>query len=167
MDEEKSIEEIKEIVDNKRPRKYTKEDRIKNLQIAREKKQLKKQELKEPIIEPVAVIVKTEPEPIKEIKQKEVKMTKVKSINNDIDKLADIYNDIKILKELINQQTNFIQEVINKPKEKKERAKPKPKEVIKTLDLTSFNTELNEILENKPKPKDNRLEEIIKALQKC
>ena len=93
-------------------------------------------------------------------------MTKVKSINNDIDKLADIYNDIKNLKELINQQTNFIQEVINKPKEKKERAKPKPKEVIKTLDLTSFNTELNEILENKPKPKDNRLEEIIKALQK-
>ena len=43
MDEEKSIEQIKEIVDSKRPRKYTKEDRIKNLQIAREKKLLKKQ----------------------------------------------------------------------------------------------------------------------------
>ena len=28
MDEEKSIEQIKEIVDSKRPRKYTKDDRL-------------------------------------------------------------------------------------------------------------------------------------------
>ena len=44
----KTIEEIKQIVDSKRPKnKYTKEDRIKNLQLAREKKAIK---TKEPII---------------------------------------------------------------------------------------------------------------------
>ena len=40
---EPTIEDIKKIADNRRPKKYTKEDRIKNLELAREKRKQKLQ----------------------------------------------------------------------------------------------------------------------------
>jgi hypothetical protein len=125
MDEEKTIEEIKEIVDSKRPRKYTKEERIKNLEKARANKQLKK---KEDIIEPKEPII-VEPAPVKILKQREPKIAKTKSIHNDIDKLADLYEDIKNIKELIAFQSSVIEKSVIRPK-----PKPKKDKAIKVLD---------------------------------
>ena len=168
MDTEKSIEEIKEIVDSKRPRKYTKEEKIKNLQKAREKKQLKKQELKEAVIEP---IIEPEPKPVKVIKQKEAKTIKpVKSIDNDIDKLADIYNDIKNIKELITEQSYKFESIIIKPKPKPKKEK-KIKIENKTLNLDITDKEIDNIINDNKDNKNNKivdakLQEFLKAFQK-
>lgn len=175
MDEEKSIEEIKEIVDSKRPRKYTKEDRVKNLQIAREKKQMKKQQLKESVIEPV--IVETEPEPAKVIKTVKAKLDKehktikpVKSIDNENDKLADIYNDIQNIKDLITEQSQKFESIVIKPKPKPKKEK-KIKIENKTLNLSITDKEIDNIINDNKDNKNNKindkkLEDFLKAFQK-
>ena len=62
-----------------------------------------------------------------------------------MDKITDLYENIKKIKELINTQTSFIQEVINKPK--KQRAKPKHIKVEnRTLDLTITDTDIKKNL---------------------
>ena len=170
MDEEKSIEQIKEIVDSKRPRKYTKEDRVKNLEIARERKLLKKQEVKE------SVIVEPKPEPVKVIKlvkvkvDKEPKITNVKTNDNEIDKLADIYNDIKNIKELITEQSQKFESIIIKPKPKPKKEK-KIKIETKTLNLDITDKEIDNIINDNKDNKNNKivdakLQEFLKAFQK-
>jgi hypothetical protein len=145
-DTEPTIEEIKKIANERRVNKKQAKPRASRSKTIKE---IKVEELTQPIELPLSLPTQAS----------------LPTENKD-DKYKEIYEDIKNIKELINQQTNFIQEVINKPKEKKQRAKPKLKQVNKTLDLTVLDKEVNEILEDKPKKKDNRLEEIIKALQK-
>ena len=144
-DTEPTIEEIKKIANERRVNKKQTKPRASRSKTIKE---IKVEELTQPIQLPLSLPIQAS----------------LPTENKD-DKYKEIYEDIKNIKELINQQTNFIQEVI-KPKEKKQRAKPKLKQVNNTLDLTILDKEVNEILEDKPKPKDSRLEEIIKALQK-
>ena len=143
-----SIEKIKEIAEEKRKQK--KEAKSK----AYKKKEFIKEEIKEqPInIKPLEAPINVEQFQI--------------PITDNEDRYKELYDDIKNIKDLINQQTNFIQEVINKPKAKKQ--KPKPKPVVKTLDITVTDKEIEKIIETKEtNTKDFKLQQIIKALQKC
>lgn len=143
-----SIEKIKEIAEEKRKQK--KEAKSK----AYKKKEFIKEEIKEqPInIKPLEAPINVE--------QLQIPIT------DNEDRYKELYDDIKNIKDLINQQTNFIQEVINKPKAKKQ--KPKPKPVVKTLDITVTDKEIEKIIETKEtNTKDFKLQQIIKALQKC
>ena len=152
-----TIEDVKRIVDSKRIKRspsktYTKEDRIKNLELAREKKRNAKNE------------IITETEPIKSKKINENKLveklnTSTPVINNDL------FNEIK---ELILNQNQILSNINIKPKPKA-KPKPKPKDLGKTLDLVVSDKELEQIINpppNNTKPIDPKLEAFLKAFQK-
>lgn len=154
--EEPSFEDIKSIVDEKR-RKRTKP---------------------KPKPKPKPIIIKNEVKEEEEVKVEEIKIEEVPptiqkqtSYIDKTDVYKDIYESINNLKDLINQQTNIIQEVI-KPKPKKQRPKPKPKNIPKTLDLTIEDKEIMNIINEKKddikpdKNVDEKLQQFLKALQK-
>ena len=134
QENEPSIEDIKKIVDGKRlkdkkprtPSKtYKKEDRIKNLQLAREKK--KNNETKK-LIEPIEPIskphVKLDLQPTKytnEDKSMEI-LNSYKSIIKD-----EFNNDIILneLKNLVNTQNEILEKLKTKPKRNIRVIKPK------------------------------------------
>jgi flagellar biosynthesis chaperone FliJ len=143
-----SLEDIKKIVDSKRlkgtkprtPSKtYTKEDRIKNLEIAREKK---KNEIK-----PISI-----PEP----KQEQIQPKKI-SVNKSVENLNTsspiinhtFNNEINELKQLIISQ-NEILEKLKKEVRPKTIRKPKTENQkhMKTLDLTITDNDIKNIIEN-------------------
>lgn len=133
--------EIKKIIDNNRPKKYTKEDRIKNLQLAREKK-----------------IKKNEPNEINNVKDTNTNDT----IKKDIELLLKNQNELIENISIINNKLS--KNRISKPKNK-------PKKVVKTLDLTIDDIEINNIINDTDKEKKNndinsKLEYFINSLKK-
>ena len=149
--EEPSFENIKEIVDEKR------------------KKKPKPKAVSIPKPKAIKNETKKVEEKVEEVQVQETKVEEILPISNNVDVYKDIYESINNLKELINQQTNIIQEVI-KPKQKKQRAKPKPKSISKTLDLTIEDKEIINIINEKNNviiPNiDDKLQHFLKALQK-
>lgn len=90
--------------------------------------------------------------------------------NHNQETLKDLYDSINKIKDLINtQKDDIIQAVKPKPRN---RAKPtKPTKVIKSLDLTVNDAEVDKIInenENKIQPKtgDAKLNAFLEALQK-
>jgi hypothetical protein len=155
-DTEPSFDDIKKLADSKRPYKcktYTKEDRIKNLELARQKRKYKPLKTKtepktetELDIEPESPIVimkhyKKKPEPIKRTDSYDV-----------------LFDNITNLKDLIINQQEKIDTIIKK-NTKKPRVK-KVKEPVKSLDLTITHTEIKNIIENNDKDK------ILEAIDK-
>jgi hypothetical protein len=145
IEEEPTTEEVKKIVDKKRAQSktYTKEERIKNLQIAREKKKNnikleEKPQSKQVNIKPVAV-------PLESTNASKT------SINFD-----EIINEIKNL----NKKTD---EIFNKLNKRKPREK-KPKMETKTLDLMINDKEIENI--NTKVEEDEKLKLFLNALTK-
>ena len=127
--------EIKKIIDNNRPKKYTKEDRIKNLQLAREKK-----------------IKKNEPNEINNVKDTNTNDT----IKKDIELLLKNQNELIENISIINNK--LLKKRISKPK-------PKPKKVVKTLDLTIDDAEINNIINDTNKETKNDIKDINSKLE--
>ena len=143
-----SLEDIKKIVDSKRlkgtkarsPSKtYTKEDRIKNLEIAREKK---KNEIKSiPTPEPKQEQI--QPKKISENKSVENLNTSTPIINHTFN------NEINELKQLIITQNEILEKLkidtrpktIRKPKQENQKK-------MKSLDLTITDNDIKNIIEN-------------------
>ena len=154
-----TIEDVKRIVDSKRIKRspsktYTKEDRIKNLELAREKKRNTKNKI---------TITEQKQEPIKSIKINENKLvenlnTSTPVINNDL------FNEIK---ELILNQNQILSNINIKPKPKP-KPKAKPKDKCKTLNLVVSDTELEQIINPPPntKPIDPKLQAFLDAFKK-
>ena len=147
-----SLEDIKKIVDNKRlkasnvrtPSKtYTKEERIKNLELARDKKRNIEKK-------PIAI-----PEPKQEpIKSKTISENKsVENLNTSIPIINHTFNNenniINELKQIIITQNEILEKLKIDTKPKKIR---KPKSEIKTnmksLDLTITDDDIKKIIEN-------------------
>ncbi len=143
-----SLEDIKKIVDSKRlkgtkartPSKtYTKEDRIKNLEIAREKK---KNEIK-PILIPEPKQEQIQPKKISENKSVENLNTSTPIINHTFN------NEINELKQLIITQNEILEKLkidtraktIRKPKQENQKK-------MKSLDLTITDNDIKNIIEN-------------------
>ena len=125
-----TLEEIKKIVDNKRnniSKKYSKEDRIKNLELARERKKQ---------IEPVKKQQIIQPEPIQDTK---LEINNNKNNDNDI---------IKELKNIIAVQNEYLEKFKIEPKKLKQPRQKKPKEQIRTLDISISDAEIKKIIEN-------------------
>ena len=127
--------EIKKIIDNNRPKKYTKEDRIKNLQLAREKK-----------------IKKNEPNEINNVKDTNTNDT----IKKDIELLLKNQNELIENISIINNKLS--KNRISKPKSK-------PKKVVKTLDLTIDDAEINNIINDTDKETKNDIKDINSKLE--
>ena len=127
--------EIKKIIDNNRPKKYTKEDRIKNLQLAREKK-----------------IKKNEPNEINNVKDTNTNDT----IKKDIELLLKNQNELIENISIINNKLS--KNRISKPKSK-------PKKVVKTLDLTIDDAEINNIINDTNKETKNDIKDINSKLE--
>jgi hypothetical protein len=143
-----SLEDIKKIVDSKRlkgtkartPSKtYTKEDRIKNLEIAREKK---KNEIKSiPTPEPKQEQI--QPKKISENKSVENLNSSAPIINHTFN------NEINELKQLIITQNEILEKLkidtrpktIRKPKQENQKK-------MKSLDLTITDNDIKNIIEN-------------------
>jgi hypothetical protein len=121
--------EIKKIIDNNRPKKYTKEDRIKNLQLAREKK-----------------IKKNEPNEINNVKDTNTNDT----IKKDIELLLKNQNELIENISIINNK--LLKKRISKPKSK-------PKQIKKTLDLTIDDAEINNIINDTDKETKNDIKD--------
>ncbi len=169
-----SLEEIKQIVDSKRlkartPSKtYTKEDRIKNLELARERK--RNTETK-----PITPIIEIKSEPIQPKNKYEDKskdnlntFNPIPIINNTFNN--DLFNEIKEL--ILNQ--NQILNNLNAKQARKPRVK-KPVVERKTLDLTITDNEIKTIIDNnnnnnknnKNEPKvDEKLQAFINAFKR-
>jgi len=144
-----SLEEIKKIVDNKRlkssktrtPSKtYTKEDRIKNLELARERKKIT-------IIKPVA-IPEPKPEPIQPKKIYEDKP--VENLNTSAPIIDHTFNnELNELKQLIITQNEILEKLKLDPKPKRTRTpKIDNQKHLKTLDLTITDNDIKNIIEN-------------------
>ena len=166
-----TIEEVKKIVDSRRqkdkikrlPSKtYTKEDRIKNLEIARE---TKRNTIKNPKPEPEPEL---EPEPKSKPKSKPEPEPELKPINYN-----DMINDFK---NILNENIEVILNKIN-TKKKREQKPRKPKTETRTLDLSITDDEIKNIISNnsitdmeKPKTKyentDAKLKAFLDALTK-
>ena len=160
-----TIEDIKKIVDSKRIKRspsktYTKEDRLKNLELAREKRKNTKNKI-------ITITEKKqEQEPIKSIKINENKLlenlnTSTPIINNDL------FNEIK---ELILNQNQILNNINIKPKPKpKSKPKPKDKDKGKTLDLVVSDKEIEQIINpptNNTKTIDSKLQAFLDAFKK-
>ena len=176
QENEPSIEDVKKIVDGKRlkdkkprtPSKtYTKEDRIKNLQLAREKKKsIEPKKTIEPIVKP---LVKLDPQPTKYISE-DILMEKSNSSKSTIKETYN--NDIIIneLKNLVMTQNEILEKLKTKPKRNIKVIKPKIEN--KTLDLTITDDEIKRLIETKePKNKatskpneDMKLKAFLDAL---
>ena len=144
-----SLEEIKKIVDSKRlkgskarapSKSYTKEDRIKNLQLAREKK--RNTEIK-PIPIPEPKQEQIQPKKISENKLVENLNTSAPIINHTFN------NEINELKQLIITQNEILEKLKIDARPKTIR-KPKPEnqKKMKSLDLTITDDDIKNIIEN-------------------
>lgn len=171
-----TFEEVKKIVDNKRKegmkegtkekiikrtpsKSYTREDRIKNLQLAREKKKIDKEKVIQktdiPIIEP---------------------LKRIDSSNN----FDDLLNEFKSVVALQSEYFEKLKTDINinkydkKIEKKRTPRQKKPKEPIRTLDITIDDNEIKNIIENntitntkKNEPiEDPKLKTFLDALKK-
>jgi hypothetical protein len=144
-----TIEEIKQIVDAKRKTKKQIEFKQPNEKvIIPEPKQIVRKQRtprakKEPVLEPIQ-----EPiiEPVKEFIQEPIKEPipeLMKTYSNDT-KIRELQDDVYGL-------TNLVLEMMKtKSKIAKPKSKPKPKKVIKTLDLTITDKEIDAIVNDKP-----------------
>jgi hypothetical protein len=94
-------------------------------------------------------------EPIKEELTKTDDIKDKSNINYD-----ELYNDINFLKEMLKNQNEFIQETL-KPKPR-QKPRPKPKKIINTLDLTITDNEINKII-NDEKEQEPKQDEKMKA----
>ena len=157
-DTEPSLDDIKKLADSKRPYKcktYTREDRIKNLELARQKK--KNKILPKPEPEP-------EPEPerpiviMKHYKKKPKSQPEPEPIKRT-DSYDVLFDNITNLKDLIINQQDKLDTIIKK-NTKKPRVK-KVKEPVKSLDLTITDDEIKTIVESNDKAK------IIEAIGKA
>ncbi len=155
-----TLEEIKKIVDNKRlkgskartsSKTYTKEDRIKNLELAREKK--RNTEIKPiPATEPNQDLIKSKK--ISEEKLVENLNTSTPIINNTFNN--DLFNEIK---ELILNQNQILSNLNVKPARKIKNTKKQVER--KTLDLTITDNEIKTIIDNKINKNSNKKEQIV------
>lgn len=100
-------------------------------------------------------------------------LTRTKSYN--VLPFKDIFNTLNNLKDLISSQKNDIIEAVKpkvpveEAKKKKPKAKPKAKKVIKTLDLTVSDKEVEKIVSGnntQPKAEDLKLKAFLEAFQK-
>lgn len=166
-----TIEDVKKIVDSKRNKRsssktYSREDRIKNLELAREKRKQQaiiSKKAKEEVLEDDDSgddVIEKEPDRPK-VSNKKTTIIKHKSQHNNLDTLSDLYETINNIKDLISSQSKVIEDAIKpKPKEKKQR---KPKEQIRTLDISISDAEIKKIIENKENTnikKNNEIEDV-------
>ena len=137
-EEEPTIEDIKKIVDSKRVKNsnqnYSKEQKLKNLELAREKKrylnEIKKNQITPaPIQQPIPAPT---PAPIP-----------TPTTDNNL---------IIELKNMILKQNEMLENIKIEPK-KKIKKEPKKKQVIRSLDLTITDKEINNIIIIKKKKK--------------
>jgi hypothetical protein len=166
-----SIDDIKKKIDDKRPiRKYPNEQRLKNLEMGREKRRLniinKKSNIKEePVIKQGPVIKETPKET-----PKETLVSRTPKIKNDKN---IIISEISELKNIIIQQQSFLEQMKTQPQqqqpqiqpEKKPKKPKKVKEAIRTLDITITDNEINNIIKPdiiKPDIKENSSDEKLK-----
>lgn len=169
-----TIEEVKKIVDSRRQQEklkrspsktYTREDRIKNLEIAREIKKKSNTKTNE-----TQNKLSSKPESNTDIKPIITKVddTKIslKPSNND----NDIINE---LEKLFKNQNEYIEKIINDSKKKpaiKRNHSKKVKEPKKTLDFTITDNDIKNIIDNKNNEvspiKDNKLQAFLEALKK-
>lgn len=133
FNEETDLNEIKKIVDQSRniKKKYSKEDRIKNLQLAREKKSLK----------------------VKDTNKNTNK--DFKDTNKDLKNTDDIKN---IIEELIKNQNQYFEKIISENTIRPKKINSKKTNTIKqnkrTLDITVSDNEIKNIIENKNDTKE-------------
>lgn len=128
FNEETDLNEIKKIVDQSRniKKKYSKEDRIKNLQLAREKKSLKVKDTNKDF----------------------------KDTNKDLKNTDDIKGTIKnIIEDLIKNQNQHFEKIISENTIRPKKINSKKTNTIKqnkrTLDITVSDSEIKNIIENK------------------
>jgi hypothetical protein len=175
-DKKPTIEEVKKIVDSKRIKRspsktYTKEDRMKNLEIARE---IKKKTITKPIETQKISFVKPllEPEPNINI---ETIMTKNDDIKKQLNSSIDDNKIISELEKLFKNQNEYIEKIINDSKKKpiKNKIPKKIKEPTKILDLTITDNDIKNIIDNKNNKnnevlpiKDTKLEAFLQAFQR-
>ena len=178
-EEDISIEEVKQFVNEKRKviRKLTDEEKQKRLinlakgrQTIKNNRELKNKanEVKEEPLPTPKIVIKKQ-KPIKEDDGYETLieeekhyvgplLSRHKSYDNDMDKFRTL-----------EEKLNNINDLILKSLEKKVKAKRviKPK-IVKTLDLTVSNDEVNNIIENNKNNvvEDAKLAEFLKALKK-
>jgi len=130
-----TLEEVKRVVNNKRLQKtsktYTREDRIKNLELAREKKKLDKLKATQKINNPMPII-------------ENVKETPKTNFND----YNDIINELKNITALQYEYFEKMKAEL-KTNTKKPRTPRKPKEQKRTLDITINDNEIKNIIENK------------------
>lgn len=136
-----TIEEIKKIVDDKRnnkPNKCSNEQRLKNLELAREKRKIKNQNKKiieEPIPAPIPVKIPIQkPAPIPA------------PIPVQISESSFENNLMNELKNMLLKQNEILEKLNIEPK-KKIKKEPKKKIEIKTLDLTISDKEIKNIID--------------------
>ena len=133
FNEETDLNEIKKIIDQSRniKKKYSKEDRIKNLQLAREKKSLK----------------------VKDTNKNTNK--DFKDTNKDLKNTDDIKN---IIEELIKNQNQYFEKIISENTIRPKKTNSKKTNIIKqnkrTLDITVSDNEIKNIIENKNDTKE-------------
>ena len=173
IENEPTIEEVKKIVNKQRKQSktYSKEDRIKNLEIAREKK---KNTVKSKGKEEVLKDDDSGDDVIEKgfdtsaVSNKNPLKTKHKSQYSNLDTLSDLYETINNIKDLISSQSKVIEDAV-KPKTRKEKKQRKPKVETKTLDLSIPDKEIENIINdnnNIKKENDEKLKSFINALTK-
>lgn len=142
-----TIDEIKKIVDDKRnnkPQKYSNEQRLKNLELAREKRKIKNQN-KKIIEEPVQISAPIPaPIPLKIPIQKPAPIPA--PIPSQISESSFENNLIIELKNMILKQNEILEKLNIEPK-KKIKKEPKKKIENKTLDLTISDKEIKNIID--------------------
>ena len=130
-EEEPSIEDIKQVVNSKRnntSKKYSKEDRLKNLELAREKR--KNMNLMKKVPAPIpASIPAPIPAPI-------VAPIPAPLTENDL---------INELKNMFLRQNEILEKIKIEPKTRVKK-EPKKKQTIRSLDLTLTDKEINNII---------------------
>ena len=146
-----TIEEIKKIVDDKRnnkPQKYSNEQRLKNLELAREKRKIKNQNKKiieEPIPTPAPAPI---PAPIPSPIPLKIPIQIPAPIPAQIH-ASSFENNLMIeLKNMILKQNEILEKLNIEPK-KKIKKEPKKKIENKTLDLTISDNEIKNIIDAK------------------
>jgi hypothetical protein len=132
--QEPTFEEIKAIVDRKRPQKskYSNEERLKNLEVAREKR--KQQQQQQKLTKSPTVVANLE-----KLNTVEKPKEEIPVLDNNI--LLDEIRKLNIIQ-------NQILETMNKPKPKPKRIRKAPVKT-NTLDLTITDNEIKNIIEEK------------------
>jgi hypothetical protein len=168
-----TIEDVKKIVDSKRIKRspsttYTKEDRIKNLEKARE---IKKKSITKPNETQNKSIVKS---PLKPESNIDIKPTITKVDDTEISSKSNIVNEniMNELQKLFLTQNEILEKINAKTSKARKPREPKPKIEKRVLDLTVDDNEIKSIIENKEvkqkqQPSINpKLKAFLDALQK-